>query len=333
MVFQTLTGPPSLDTVRFVKPLTCQCPQDLTAFKIQKEKSINLVLDFTSYQPTTAKNLINKHVSARQLADLTALNGKEEEMQQVETLSPGKFYHIYNCGINGENLFRRQEDYERFLWLLEKYILPICEVYAWVLMKNHFHFLVKIKENLVYKYSNADGVFDKEKFNGIKWETVETTNFQTLTGPPSADSVRFEDRINLSVSVGPDSVKDPNSQRLKIPQPHLHFSHLFNAYTKYFNFTHKRHGNLFERPFKRKEIDNKHYFKNVVIYIHQNPVHHGFCEHILDYGWSSYLTCLSIKPTHLKREEVIGWFDEKARFKIIHDKLLDITEIENYLGL
>jgi REP element-mobilizing transposase RayT len=255
------------------------------------------------------------------------LQERRAMMQQVELLEPGKYYHIYNCGIDGTNLFHEKEDYDRFLKLIEKYVLPVCEIYAWVLMKNHFHILVKIRENRVYKYSNDSGIFDKERFNDIKWETRELLLDQTLTGP--ADAVRFERPLfNLSASDegGPDSVK-------RKPQAHLHFSHLFNAYAKYFNIRHKRHGSLFERQFNRKLINNMRYFKAVVIYIHQNPVHHRFCDHVLDYGWSSYLTFISVKPTNLSRDEVLGWFDGRANFKLLHKHRIDVEDIERFLDL
>jgi hypothetical protein len=38
----------------------------------------------------------------------------------------------------------------------------------------------------------------------------------------------------------------------------------------------------------------------------------------MDYPWSSYLTCISINPTKLKRDEVMGWFDSKANFRFLH---------------
>ena len=53
----------------------------------------------------------------------------------------------------------------------------------------------------------------------------------------------------------------------------------------------------------------------------------------MDYPWSSYLTCISIKPTHLEREEVIGWFDNEANFKNAHDNRKDVTDLEKWLGL
>jgi hypothetical protein len=65
-------------------------------------------------------------------------------MQQFEPLNPGQFYHIYNHGVGGRNLFGEPENYEYFLGLYDKYISPIAEPYAWCLMPNHFHLLVRI---------------------------------------------------------------------------------------------------------------------------------------------------------------------------------------------
>ncbi|MDA3880742.1 MAG: hypothetical protein PF436_10170, partial [Prolixibacteraceae bacterium] len=67
-------------------------------------------------------------------------------MQQNEKLEHGHFYHIYNHGVGGRDLFRNSDNYLHFLLLYDKYIEPIAETYAWVLMKNHFHVLVRIKE-------------------------------------------------------------------------------------------------------------------------------------------------------------------------------------------
>ncbi|MHC1702393.1 MAG: transposase [Tenuifilaceae bacterium] len=58
----------------------------------------------------------------------------------------GKFYHIYNRGNNSENLFLNSVDYNHFLSLYEKYINLVADTYAWCLMPNHFHILVRIKD-------------------------------------------------------------------------------------------------------------------------------------------------------------------------------------------
>jgi hypothetical protein len=81
-------------------------------------------------------------------------------------------------------------------------------------------------------------------------------------------------------------------------------------------------------PFKRKLIEDESYFKQLVLYIHNKPVHHGFCSHPVEYGWSSYLTCLSPKPTKLKRDETMEWFDNEANFKSVHNKDVEVMQIE-----
>jgi putative transposase len=243
-------------------------------------------------------------------------------MQTIEKLKTGKFYHVYNCGINGTDIYRQKADYERFMRLYEKYIFPICETYAWVLMKNHFHLLVRVKEKIRYKYSLEDVDYDKDKFNEVRWETRSIT--LNDNSPPAAEADKFRGKNNLS---GPQDLTG------SVPKPHLHFSHLFNAYAKYYNIKYKRHGSLFERPFNRKELRNIRYFRNIVIYIHQNPVHHGFCDHAMEYGWSSYLTCISLSPTLLNRDSVIGWFDDLGNFKNKHNEILNRREIEEFLGL
>ncbi|MFA5832804.1 MAG: transposase [Bacteroidota bacterium] len=63
-------------------------------------------------------------------------------------LEPEKYYHIYNRGNNRENIFKEEKNYSYFLKLYERHIDPVAETYAYCLMKNHFHLLVKIKEHL-----------------------------------------------------------------------------------------------------------------------------------------------------------------------------------------
>lgn len=49
-------------------------------------------------------------------------------------------------------------------------------------------------------------------------------------------------------------------------------------------------------------------------------VNHEFCEHFLDYPWSSYLTVVSPKTTKLSRMEVLEWFDDKSNFETFHSQ-------------
>jgi len=62
-------------------------------------------------------------------------------------LEPGNFYHIFNHANGNELLFRSDENYRFFLKKFDLYISPIAHTFAFCLMPNHFHFLVKIKDN------------------------------------------------------------------------------------------------------------------------------------------------------------------------------------------
>ena len=190
-------------------------------------------------------------------------------MQKFERMLPGKYYHVYNRGINKENIFSEHVDYRKFLNLYEKFIDPIADTFAWCLMPNHFHFLIKI--------------FD------------------------------------------PDRVQYPVE---KITDPSRAFSHLFNAYAQSFNKRSERIGGLFMTPFQRKPVDDVAYFRQLVFYIHNNPVKHGFCDSMMDYPWSSYGTLVSVRENLQQGLPFVGWFDNKADFIRFHAENHHAEEIK-----
>lgn len=111
------------------------------------------------------------------------------------------------------------------------------------------------------------------------------------------------------------------------------FSNLFNAYTKAFNKKYKRTGSLFEHSFERKLVSDTDHLKKLILYIHNNPVHHGFCSHPVEYPWNSYLSYISLQPTKIQRESVKGWFDDEANFRYWLDGKVEVSEIENWLQI
>jgi putative transposase len=204
-------------------------------------------------------------------------------MQNIQPLENGAFYHIFNRGINGENIFREHTNYKHFLNLYSEYIEPVAETYSWCLLKNHFHFLVRI--------------LPEDEIDYIKLKPEENRVF------------KMKKKYN----------------------PSRQFSHLFNAYAKAFNKKYVRTGALFETPFRRFKVTNENYFKTLIYYIHYNPVKHGFVEEMIDYPWSSYLTLLSVNPTGLKREKVIGWFNSESEFIEFHGMKQNITNIQPFI--
>lgn len=58
---------------------------------------------------------------------------------------PNHYYHIYNRSVDGTRLFSNWGNYGFFLSKWDKYLLGFLDVYAYTLVPNHFHFLVKVK--------------------------------------------------------------------------------------------------------------------------------------------------------------------------------------------
>lgn len=176
---------------------------------------------------------------------------------EIEPLEFGGFYHFYNKGNNNENIFMEDKNYAFFLNKVAKYLIPIADIYAYCLLKNHFHILLKIK--------------DKEEF---------------VSGSTS-----------------------------KI---HLPFSNLFNSYAKSINNYYNRSGSLFQEHLKRNKVENEEYLKQLILYIHLNPVKHGFVDDFRKYKHSSYAAFLSDKPTNLKREYILDLFGGRDNFEFCH---------------
>ncbi|MEA1849087.1 transposase [Chryseobacterium sp. MHB01] len=55
------------------------------------------------------------------------------------------FYHIFNRGINSQKIFFNDRNYHYFIKLMESKLSSVVNIYAYCLLQNHFHILVKIK--------------------------------------------------------------------------------------------------------------------------------------------------------------------------------------------
>jgi len=202
------------------------------------------------------------------------------------------YYHVYNRANGSENLFREHENYRYFLHQWVKYIRPIADSLAYCLMPNHFHFLVKVKtEDELKEFLSLK---DKRKSVSLS-KGLQPFN-KDLTGLKNLSSVVTQQ-----------------------------FSNLFNSYSKAYNKKYDRNGSLFQRPFKSKEITSDNYLATVVLYIHQNPVQHGFAKRIKDWPFSSYQLLLNEKETFLERDSLHNWFGGKEKYQQFHQLSLPET--------
>jgi hypothetical protein len=62
-----------------------------------------------------------------------------------EPLQYGRYYHIFNRGNNGEILFAERRNYRFFLQRYAQHIQPVAVTYAYCLLPNHFHFVIRTR--------------------------------------------------------------------------------------------------------------------------------------------------------------------------------------------
>ena len=199
-------------------------------------------------------------------------------------MEPGKYYHLYTHAIGFDNLFISEENYLFFLERYARYAVPVVETYAYCLMPNHFHVLVRIK--------NTDEV---ERVR----ESVRRLQDSTLT-------LRWSETLE-------------GLDKFVVQQ----FSHLLNSYTQVYNKMYKRRGALFNHSFRCNEIKEDGYFTAAVFYIHNNPVHHRFVSVMENWTWSSYLPMLTKELPWLDQKAVIDWFGGKEQYLKYHKQPFD----------
>jgi putative transposase len=196
--------------------------------------------------------------------------------------SENGIYHIYNRTNNREPLFLSSENYLFFLRKYDEYLHGILDTFCWCLLPNHFHLLVRIKEEQdIYKH-------------------LELKEYQLQT--PS-EKLYLDKKLLLTELI----------ERT--------FKRFFQSYSQAFNKMYDRHGNLFYRPFKRVEVDKDSQFTQTIVYIHANPLKHQLLKNFTLYKWSSWRTILSEAPTRLLRNEIIEWFGSKDNFIQSHTGL------------
>jgi len=207
------------------------------------------------------------------------------------------YYHIYNRGNNRENIFVEERNYDYFLKLYEKYIVPVADTFAYCLLRNHFHICIRVK--------SEEEIQEPPK---IKRKAPK------VSMPGSSNVMR-----DSFAGGGDNSLIKP----LGLPVKSFvsdQFSNFFNAYAKSINKAYGRTGSLFQHPFGRVAITSDRQFWNVVTYIHQNPQKHKFIEDFRDWKYSSYGNILTDKRTIIKRDEVMHWFGAKDDYLSLHNQ-------------
>ena len=201
----------------------------------------------------------------------------------MEKLQPNCSYHIFNHANGFENVFTVDENYRFFLEKYQQYILPIAETYAYCLLPNHFHLVVRIRRKEILE----------EVFRNFK-----STNFSKVQNFGKVEVT--DNMIEYYIS--------------------KQFANLFSCYTQSFNKVNKRRGSLFLKNFRREPIKNKAYFMNAVIYTHRNPVHHAFCDRYTDWSYTSFCEIKERNSQIIEVDKLLRMFGGRESFIDLHEQ-------------
>src|ERR1700753_2177253 len=66
----------------------------------------------------------------------------------------GNCYHVYNRSIDKQPLFRNNDNYRFFLERYSKYLCEVADLYAYCLLNNHYHLLIRVHESFSLNADN-----------------------------------------------------------------------------------------------------------------------------------------------------------------------------------
>ena len=194
----------------------------------------------------------------------------------------GEYYHVYNRGNNKRDIFLKEEDWARFLFLILFFqsSIPVHHVGK---------FVSRFVKHRVFDISK------KQKEKLIANRFVELNNFALMPN-----------HFHLTV-------RNLTSDGLS-----KYMQRVLNAYTKYFNAKYGISGHLFQGPFQVVAIKDDRQLLHLSAYIHKNPCELKRWrkkEHI--YPWSSYQDYL--EPNRwdglLAPEIILGQFENSAEYR------------------
>lgn len=105
--------------------------------------------------------------------------------QKYIPLESGRMYHIWTHANGSENLFRTDENYCYFLEKYTHHVHPVVETFAWCLMPNHLHLMVRVR-----------GEKEVLEFVKRKKEDPNLQGFANLGGLSSTISQQFSNLFN-----------------------------------------------------------------------------------------------------------------------------------------
>ena len=197
---------------------------------------------------------------------------------------PGAYYHIVCKNIDGLSLFYDAIDYEIFNQRFIKFTGNFFDVWSFCLIPNHSHHIVKIK--------SIESISDFMRRLVPANITATMKNFSGET----SNELFFDKMIERQM----------NS--------------FLVSYANYINNKFNRKGGIFQKPFKRIQIEDEGHLQQAIIYTNANAQKHKMVDDYKKYPFSSYVGIIENDQYYVDSKSVIEFFKGLEKFLIIHEQ-------------
>jgi len=200
-------------------------------------------------------------------------------------LEQNHIYHIYNQGNNRQQIFFNRENQLFFVQKMSDYLLPFCDIMAWCLMPNHFHWMVYVCETEV-EILAREGVSQRDTLS-IK------QNMRTLNNSIGYLIRSYSQAINKQMQFsGSLFRKETKADCITNPQEISPSFYNLGFGTRI----------MMHDP-------EKEYPQACFNYIHQNPVKAGLVQQAEDWEFSSYRDVCGLRNGKLINRDRIEEFE------------------------
>lgn len=295
-------------------------------------------------------------------------------------LLPGQYYHIFNRGIDRCLIFYKPDNFVYFLKKYSYAMEGYFDTYGYCLMGNHFHLLVKLKStdeiiqqaqkdfesvNLIfykehlkpflveqYGFSEPDILYKKLTKIGVLLRFLvqgekDLSNLSTPDQDLNFEPTDYKSRLTSGKDLSNLVHSQPESiSKFLVKLAGWFVSERFRGfmlgYAKAINIQESRTGSLFQKSFRRKLVFGSNHLKQLLSYIHHNPIHHLDFDDYDAYPWSSYNAYATEAKTKVSRDEALNWFgglDEFLKYsntykrtKLVDKSWLIVEDDLNLIG-
>lgn len=190
-------------------------------------------------------------------------------MINTENFEFESVYHIFSHVNGTEIIFRETSNYQYFLEKLEKYILPVADIYSYCLMPNHFHLLLRFKS-----------------FNGVDNENEHQFLMKPFSDLLNAYAKAYNKVYNRKGALFLNTIKRKKVQDEKYLLKVLHYIHnnpinhgFVNRIEDWKHTSYSSYMNM-KKPSKVCRSEIMEYFDTLETFVayHQSNVEYGFMD-------------------------------------------------------